>query len=321
MKKQFKVIFIVTVFLLIFTGTVSAYSNKTKNVFLIYNGETTSYRTAAETTEEFLDELDIELDENDYINADQNDAITDDTRLEIRTAFPVVVYLDGVPRLIETSATNLDEFLKSIDSALGGISYIMEVGPMDGILAPNMEIRLTSAITESYTKLEDIEYQTEYKDDPNMPAGIETIITPGVLGQVEVTMEESYVGDLKISSEEVSRKVISEPQTAVIARGTMTSIDNLKFKKAINVVATAYTPYDPGCNGITATGTKAGPGVIAVDTDVISFGTRVYIPGYGIGVAEDTGGAIVGNRIDVCYNTVTEAYKWGVKNVTIYVLE
>jgi len=94
----------------------------------------------------------------------------------------------------------------------------------------------------------------------------------------------------------------------------------IDYNYALNVRATAYTPLDPGCNGITATGTQARYGVLAVDPNVIPYGTRVYIPGYGYAVAEDCGGAIKGNRVDVCYETKQEARNWGVKNVTIYIL-
>ena len=85
--------------------------------------------------------------------------------------------------------------------------------------------------------------------------------------------------------------------------------------------STAYTPNDAGCSGRTATGAKATKGIAAVDTNVIPFGTKLYIPGYGIAVAADRGGAIKGNRIDLCYNTLSEAYSWGRRNVTVYVLE
>ena len=98
-------------------------------------------------------------------------------------------------------------------------------------------------------------------------------------------------------------------------------IDGYRYSKAIQVRATAYTPYDPGCTGITATGMKATKGVVAVDPRVIPLGSQVYVPGYGVAIAADTGGAIKGNRLDVCYNTLAEAYTWGVKNVTVYVLE
>lgn len=53
----------------------------------------------------------------------------------------------------------------------------------------------------------------------------------------------------------------------------------MSYSKAISAKVTAYTPYDAGCTGITATGTKAGYGTVAVDPRVIPLGSKVYIPG------------------------------------------
>jgi murein DD-endopeptidase MepM/ murein hydrolase activator NlpD len=60
--------------------------------------------------------------------------------------------------------------------------------------------------------------------------------------------------------------------------------------------------------------------VIAVDPKVIPYGTHMYIPGYGYGVALDTGGAIKGQKIDLFYDTIQEANNWGRRWVTIQLL-
>jgi len=78
------------------------------------------------------------------------------------------------------------------------------------------------------------------------------------------------------------------------------------------VVSTGYA-----LPGTTATGLPVGPGVVAVDPSVIPLGTRMTIPGYGEGVAADTGGAIVGNRIDLWFPTEREAEQWGWQTLTI----
>lgn len=83
--------------------------------------------------------------------------------------------------------------------------------------------------------------------------------------------------------------------------------------RALTVVATAYA-----LPGTTATGLPVGPGIVAVDPTVIPFGTHMMIPGYGEGVAADTGSAIVGARIDVWVPTESQANQWGVKTITIY---
>jgi len=71
--------------------------------------------------------------------------------------------------------------------------------------------------------------------------------------------------------------------------------------RTMNVWATWYTAASAGGSGRTATGTTVQKGTVAVDPSVIPLGTRMYIPGYGYGVAEDTGGAIIGNIIDLGY--------------------
>jgi 3D (Asp-Asp-Asp) domain-containing protein len=87
---------------------------------------------------------------------------------------------------------------------------------------------------------------------------------------------------------------------AVTGPGTMT------------VTATAYT-----LQGTTATGAPVGYGVVAVDPSVIPLGTRMTIPGYGEGVAADTGGAIRGAVIDLWFPTAVQAAAWGRRTVTI----
>ena len=95
----------------------------------------------------------------------------------------------------------------------------------------------------------------------------------------------------------------------------------VKEGKVVYVSATAYSAYDPGNGHYTACGTPLRRGVIAVDPSFIPLGTRVYIPGYGEAVAEDTGGAIVGNIIDIAFDTHEEALAFGRQDLEIYIIE
>jgi peptidoglycan DL-endopeptidase CwlO len=82
----------------------------------------------------------------------------------------------------------------------------------------------------------------------------------------------------------------------------------------MTVVATGYS-----LPGHTASGIPAGPGVVAVDPAVIPIGTRLTIPGYGQGIAADTGTAITGARIDLWFSSQADALAWGRRSVTIAV--
>jgi 3D (Asp-Asp-Asp) domain-containing protein len=80
----------------------------------------------------------------------------------------------------------------------------------------------------------------------------------------------------------------------------------------LTVSTTAYS-----LPGHTSSGLHTGWGVVAVDPSVIPLGTHLTIPGYGEAVAADTGTAIVGNRVDLWFPTLTLARAWGRRTVTI----
>ena len=101
--------------------------------------------------------------------------------------------------------------------------------------------------------------------------------------------------------------------------GIDTGIPN--YSRVVRVEATAYSSAQADLSAYTATGTLCRYGVIATDPYFIPLGTKVYIPGYGYAVAEDTGGAIVGNRIDIAFDTLSECYEFGRQWIDLYIIE
>lgn len=97
--------------------------------------------------------------------------------------------------------------------------------------------------------------------------------------------------------------------------------EEFSYTAVMSMEATAYLPEDGGGSGITAMGIPATYGVVAVDPSIIPLGTRLYIPGYGMAIAADTGGAIVGYCIDLCMESYSEAMDFGRRVVTVYVLD
>ncbi|GEL05538.1 3D (Asp-Asp-Asp) domain-containing protein [Rummeliibacillus stabekisii] len=91
--------------------------------------------------------------------------------------------------------------------------------------------------------------------------------------------------------------------------------------KSMYVTATAYTDHCEGCSGITAIGINLRKNpykkVIAVDKRVIPLNSVVYVNGYGLAIAGDTGGAIKGKKIDVFMRSKKQALNWGRKTVKI----
>jgi 3D (Asp-Asp-Asp) domain-containing protein len=66
---------------------------------------------------------------------------------------------------------------------------------------------------------------------------------------------------------------------------------------------------------------RAQYGIVAVDPGIIPLGSHVFIPGYGLAIAADTGGAIIGHRIDLCMDQYGQAVRWGRQPVTVYVVD
>lgn len=85
------------------------------------------------------------------------------------------------------------------------------------------------------------------------------------------------------------------------------------------VVSSGPNKGKPKAVGITASGARAQYGTIAADTEVLPFGTIVYVPGYGYGRVEDRGGAIKGRRLDLWYPSHRDAQEWGRKKINVRV--
>lgn len=94
-----------------------------------------------------------------------------------------------------------------------------------------------------------------------------------------------------------------------------------RYIRVILMMSTAYSTEDPGSSLYTARGHHLRRGYVAVDPKVIPLGTNLYVEGYGYAVADDTGGLIKGNRIDLAVDSYAEAIAYGVKDVQVYVLE
>jgi 3D (Asp-Asp-Asp) domain-containing protein len=95
------------------------------------------------------------------------------------------------------------------------------------------------------------------------------------------------------------------------------------YKRKLTMEATAFDPTVGGTDphAATAGGYKAKYGIVAVDPHVIPLDTRLYIEGYGYAVAGDVGGAIKGNKIDLCFDTIKECYAFGRRDVVVYILD
>ena len=178
---------------------------------------------------------------------------------------------------------------------------------------------------ELVEKTESLPYKTVYNDDPETEAGTDTVLQEGEDGKkTTVTKLTLYEG--KEYSREIVGTETQDPKDKIISRGTkivwktlQTADGEIRYWKKLRVWATHYDSNCLGCNEWTAIGMRQGKGVIAVDPKVIKLRSKVYVPGYGVAVAGDTGGAIKGNIIDLGFDDARTA-GWKAKFVDIYLL-
>ncbi len=138
--------------------------------------------------------------------------------------------------------------------------------------------------------------------------------------QMEKTVTVTDQGEDTVVKDALSSK--ESPATESATQEMLSALTPLVFE------STAYCPCEK-CNGIyskgdytmTASGTIAKVGTVAVDPKVIPLGTKLYVDGYGFATAEDTGGAIKGNKIDLFFETHEKSLQHGRKTVNVYIIE
>ena len=140
-----------------------------------------------------------------------------------------------------------------------------------------------------------------------------------------ITTIKTYANENKeIDNNNSIRIENSIKQKEIGIKRRLIEMDNKNIKgRQMKVKATAYTGSPAEGGDMTYLGTKCREGyTIAVDPKVIPLGTRVYIPQFGkVFVAEDTGSAIKGKKIDIFMNSYAKAMEWGIRYIDIIILD
>lgn len=247
------------------------------------------------------------------------------THLTIRRAMPVMVTTAQHHLRAWTTDYRVSHILSALSIKLGPLDLVHPA--LTASVAPgHNRITVIRRRQVKKTVRQPISFGVQYRPDPHLVRGHSTILQAGKTGIKQIIERVTLQNGKAVHSQTVKASTLQPPAPEVVGVGTLVPLANLtsrgggpQFTRAISVVATGYWPSPTWSTGITATGTRAHYGVVAVDPRVIPLGTHLYIPGYGFGVAEDTGSAIVGDRIDLCFNNGSQAINWGVRQVTVYI--
>lgn len=311
-----------------------------KTTYVITDGDQVTIHSTFETNPaDVLTEAGVELNHKDTFVTESGNGVAEITvqrgqqvTLDLYgVSAPVISYGETVAALLERLEIALDDHI--------GVSVPLEAIASEGMI---IKVYTMDWILDTYT--EEIPYETVYRQVSYLPAGTEVVLTKGVNGQKQCTVEISLINEQESQRITISEKVITEPVAQVIAvGGGFASAQNsapiigdgviitpegkvLTFDSVGTFDATAYMTMPPYTYDITATGTKVHKGTVAVDPTVIPYGTKMYIVSidgkfvYGEGTAEDCGPAIKNDRIDLFYFTFNECAQFGRRDCYVFFL-
>ena len=233
------------------------------------------------------------------------------------------------------------QLLQRLDLAVGDgdrISLPLEQKTSDG-----MELRIFRHFQQEQTYTVTLPCETVYCSDSTLPEGVRRVLIQGKNGELLRRADVIYTNGQETGRDITSEEVLIQPVSTLVAVGTglkpveadealpvirdgliyLPTGEVLTYSKVISSLATAYCD-----KGKTATGTQARVGAIAVDPEVIPYGTRMFILTkdgeyiYGIATAEDCGSKkfIYGTRIDLHYDTEYECRQFGARMCWVYFL-
>ncbi len=331
-----KLILIITVVLLL--GVWSLESVVKKDITIVDEDKKILITTLSNNVNDALRKAEITLNEYDKLNVDKNSKLVDGMTIEIKRAYPVKIKVDDKDMEVLTAFNRVEDIINQYNIELGEDDRTYP--ELDEDIDINDTIRVIRVKQEIVKEEADIPYQSIIKYNDELESDKTKKVSEGKDGKKEVEYRLTYENGEEVSKEVLNETIIKEPVDEIVEKGTVKYLvasrgQVIRYKKAIVMNATAYdlsyasTGKRPGDRGygITRSGTRARPGVVAVDPRVIPLGTKLYIeslgswPDYGIASAEDTGGAVKGNIVDLFMESPTDVSRFGRRKVKVYILE
>ncbi len=311
--------------------------------YVITDGDrTVTYTTYATDPAQVLGQAGVELNEHDtYTTSD----VAGQETITVSRAQKITIQYHGTTTGTTSAGETVGELLQRLDMAVSGedvVSHGMDQKTWDGmtITVDHLKVR-----RETYSAT--IPREVRRYADETLPEGVEETITEGTDGERLCTADVTYVNGKEIGRTVISETVTRQPETKIIGVGTgeapaqpedpdmpiigdgfikLPTGEVLTYTRKDTVRATAYTHTDKGCDMITSTGSTVHWGTVAVDPRYIPYGTRMFIMAsdgsyiYGIATAEDCGGDIKGDRMDLYMPTYQQCMEFGRRRCTLYFL-
>ena len=338
LRKSFKSFFlgkrVIIPMILLITFLCLAASLSSNNTFIIYDGETkTVYNSSQTKTADFIKESGIEIGEDKYFEMPESaeDGIA---RIYVKNKNALTLTDNGTKKtLYALNGETVSDVLSQNGITLGNEDKISV--PVSQEATDGLSFEIVRVTHSTFQEIQSIPYTTEKRASSKMNKGTSKVLQEGVNGSKTLVYDIKSENGKDVSKTLISETVTKEPVKKIVEYGTKVpdtsgvvktwSGEMLKYKKVLNMTATAYTT-ERTSDKITATGKVAKVGLVAVDKRVIPLGSKLYIVSadgkswcYGIAVAADTG--VRGNKIDLFFDTYKECINFGRRKATVYILK
>jgi uncharacterized protein YabE (DUF348 family) len=288
-----------------------------------------SARTAALTVGEALWGLGYQLYAGDVVEPRLDALVTAGLAIQVARSRLVTVQADGRALEARTRAATVGEALAQVGVGLLGEDYSLPAEdqslPADGL------IRVVRVREEILTDQQLIPFDTAYQALPNVEIDNIQLVRAGLPGVRRKLTRVRYENGVEVARVAESEAQVQNPIPQIIGYGsnivvrTLDTPDGaLEYWRSYAMYATSYaakfTNRTPGTSnyGRTASGKILTKGLVAIDRRLIPFGTRMYVPGYGLAEAADTGGGVRGRFIDLGFDDYNyENWHWP---ITVYFL-
>ncbi|MBI4301971.1 MAG: G5 domain-containing protein [Chloroflexi bacterium] len=299
-------------------------------IYVHENGLSVSLLTTKTTVAESLKNGDIDVHPGDVVHPKLEAKATAGTHVYIERAQDVLLEVDEQSLSLRTTQPSVDLVLAQQGVQLGPLDRVDP--PLTSLIRGPTNIKVTR-VSEEWIKEEAvIPHNTIYRADPQLELDQQQVQEVGQNGLRQWISHVTYEDGVETERTKIQEWVEKELTDTVIVYGTKivnhpldTPEGTVYYWRRLRVFATSYNASHGGKSkddpryGLTYLGLPAEKGIVAIDPTVIPFYTKMYIPGYGQGLAADTGGGIKGMRIDLAFGE-DETNAWTARWVDIYLL-
>ena len=271
-------------------------------------------RSTAQTVGEALRDAKITLYLGDRVQPSLGSRISNGLRISIQRSTPLSLDVDGSFVKTRSRAETVADLLGEMNVGLSGLDRVTP--PLDTLLYDNIAIGV-DRISEDVEVAEEIApFETVFQPDASLPIDTQQPIEPGAEGITRTRERVRYENGEEVARSFEDTWIAQEPAQRIIGYGTqitpktITTDDGreITYWRKIRMSASSYSAGTAGLPpnhpwyGQTYSGEPMRDGVVAVDPKIIPMRSQVYVPGYGMGDALDTGSAIRSRRIDLGYS-------------------